>query len=253
MRADFEAYLSEQYQEEPFTLKMLLEMEDEAGIEKAVVMADLRKGGQLAFSPDNEGLAPQIQGNPRTIGCAVLNPHLGRKGVEELKRAVTEWGFQGLKLMPSAHKFEIDDEIVDPFVETARDLGIVVSIHSGIGNSHPTRIGRLAGRYPEVSIIMDHMGFPEHVQEAIQVAEEHPTIHLGTTILRFFRPAETAVPEEVREAVTRLGPERVVFGSNLPEFRPIQVMQAIQRLELGPEAERMIFGDNLARVYGLES
>ncbi len=48
-----------------------------------------------------------------------------------------------------------------------------------------------------------------------------------------------------------LGPERVVFGSNLPEYRPVQVKRAIQRLDLGDEAEALIFGGNLGRIYGL--
>jgi predicted TIM-barrel fold metal-dependent hydrolase len=102
---------------------------------------------------------------------------------------------------------------------------------------------------------MDHMGFPDNASEAIAVAENNSNIYLGTTILRFYRRwadnPDEAVPIEVKEAVERLGPERVVFGSNLPEYRPIQVLRAIQRLELGEEAENLIFGENLARLYQL--
>ena len=80
-------------------------------------------------------------------------------------------------------------------------------------------------------------------------------MYMGTTVLRFHKrwadnPEET-VPEEVGTAVRELGPERVVFGSNLPEYRPIQVKRAIQRLALGSGAERLIFGENLARIYGI--
>ena len=69
-------------------------------------------------------------------------------------------------------------------------------------------------------------------------------------------PAERA---ELRESLTAafllvletLGPERIVLGSNYPEYRPIQVMNALRRLELGKQAEELIFGGNLARIYGL--
>ena len=62
---------------------------------------------------------------------------------------------------------------------------------------------------------------------------------------------DTVVPTEVKTAVDELGPEQIVFGSNLPEYRPIQVINALKRLELGDDAEALIFGGNLARIYGL--
>ena len=55
----------------------------------------------------------------------------------------------------------------------------------------------------------------------------------------------------MRDAVERAGAEKVVFGSNQAEYRPAQVAAAIERLDLGAEAEALIFGENLKRVYGL--
>ncbi len=42
-----------------------------------------------------------------------------------------------------------------------------------------------------------------------------------------------------------------ILGSNLPEYRPIQVINALKRLELGDDAEALIFGGNLACIYRL--
>ena len=146
--------------------------------------------------------------------------------------------------------------MVIPFVETARDLGIVVSIHSGTRNCSADRFEAVAKAVPDVPIIMDHMGFPDHFEEGLTVCRTYENVYMGTTILRFHKlwaqnPEET-VPHEVKKAVDELVPERIVFGSNLPEYRPIQVKRAIQRLELGEEAEGLIFGGNLARIYGID-
>jgi len=242
MRGDFEAYLT-------ISLDEILEMEDEAGIDVVVVMPETE------MEPKNKELGEILRDNPRTIGCALINPHKGGEAVTELKNAVTEWGLRGMKLMAAIHEYNVDDEMVFPLMDTARELGIVASIHSGPDNCHPLRIGKVANRFPQVPIVMDHMGFPDNVQEAIEVAEQNKNVYLGTTILRFYRrwaeDPDEATPIEVKEAVERLGPERIVFGSNLPEYRPIQVMRAIQRLNLGEEAEGLIFGGNLARIYGL--
>ena len=103
---------------------------------------------------------------------------------------------------------------------------------------------------------MDHMGFPDDLDAAITVATVNKNVFLGTTILRFHRrwgdDPNKVVPTEVKAAVDTLGPEKIVFGSNLPEYRPIQVINALKRLELGDDTEALIFGDNLTHIYRLE-
>ena len=246
--ADFEAYLAADWYDHPMTVAALLECEDEAGFDLAVVMPNAQP------EPDNDGLLRQTADHARILPCAMMNPHWGDAGIEML-RGYVERGARGVKLMGKIHQFSIDDAIVFPLVEAARDLGIVVSVHSGTTNCSAGRIGALAERFPEVPIIIDHMGFPDHFDEAMDVCRKNADVYMGTTILRFHKnwaanPEET-VPIEVKCAVDELGPERVVFGSNLPEYRPIQVKRAIQRLELGAAAEELIFGGNLARIYGI--
>jgi predicted TIM-barrel fold metal-dependent hydrolase len=90
--------------------------------------------------------------------------------------------------MAVLHKYNIDDPMVDPVMEMTRERGMVASIHSGSDDVvHPNRIANVAARFPDVPIIMDHMGYPNATEEAIRAAEEHPNIYLGTTILLFFR------------------------------------------------------------------
>ncbi len=246
--ADFEAYLADDWYGHPMTVAALLECEAEAGFEMAVVMPQPKE------NPDNDALLEKMADHPNLLPCVMMDPHRGEEGIAALKEYVDR-GAKGMKLMEAIHKFEVDDPMVFPFVETARDLGIVVSIHSGVNNCSADRIGVVAQRVPEVPIIMDHMGFPDHFEEGLAVCRENPQVFMGTTILRFHKrwannPEET-VPVDVKRAVETLGPERVVFGSNLPEYRPVQVKRALQRLELGEGAEALIFGGNLARIYGI--
>jgi predicted TIM-barrel fold metal-dependent hydrolase len=246
--ADFEAYLSDDWYGHPMTVEALLECEAEAGFDFAVVMP------QTKVDPDNDGLLERTAGNPNLLPCVMMNPHLGESGIDQLKGFV-ERGAKGMKLMGAIHDFDVDDPMVMPFVEAASTLGIVVSIHSDKANCSADRFAAVAGKFPEVPIIMDHMGFPDHFDEGLDVCRDHTNVYMGTTILRFHtrwaqNPEET-VPSELKIAVEVLGPERVVFGSNLPEYRPIQVKRAIQRLDLGAKAEALIFGENLARIYGI--
>ena len=250
MRGDFEAYLNESFrgQDGKLNLERLLSVEDEAEMQVVVVMPNTQP------EPNNQELAEAISGNARVLGCPLIHPTEPHP-VAQVKKAATEWGMKGIKLMPAVHGYDVDDEMVRPVVEAAREHGLIVSIHSGPGNCHPTRIGNVAGWVPETAVIMDHMGFPDDLDAAIEAAKAHPNIYLGTTILRFHRrwgtDPDQVVPTEVKQAVDALGPARIVFGSNMPEYRPIQVVNAIRRLELGDKAEALIFGDNLARIYGM--
>lgn len=252
---DFEAYYNEDHDGgKVFTIETLLQMEDEAGIDVAVVMPANRSAGpqgQNYAQPDNQRVADAIRGNRRCVGCATINPTISDANTQAQLKIMLDNGFGGAKLMAVLHNYEIDSPAVDPVMQSLREHGLVASIHSGSDNVHPLRIGRVAKRFPDVPIIMDHMGYPDAAQIAIDVAEECPNIYLGTTILRFFKPPETANPTAVADAVRRLGPERVVWGSNLPEYRQSTVWcrQAIERLKLGAEAEALIFGETLTRLY----
>ena len=252
MRGDFEAYLNESFRDESgkLSLERLLALEDEANMDLAVIMPNTQP------EPRNQELADVIKGNPRALGCALVHPTEAAP-VEQVKKAADEWGMRGIKLMPAVHGYDVDHDMVKPVVEAARDHELIVSIHSGPNNCHPTRVGRVAGWVPETPVIMDHMGFPDDLDAAIDAAKTHRNIYLGTTILRFHRrwgtDPDQVVPTEMKKAVDVLGPEQIVFGSNMPEYRPIQVVNAIRRLELGDDAEALIFGDNLARIYGLDA
>ena len=232
MRGDFEAYLNDSFRDENGTLDLdkLLALKMKL---VAVIM-----------------LCARSSRVPSAVRLFTEDDPVG-----QVQKAATEWGMKGIKLMPAVHRYDVDDEIVRPVAEAARDHGLIVSIHSGPENCHPARIGNVASWIPETPVIMDHMGFPDDLDAGIEAAKANKNISLGTTILRFHRrwgtDPDQVVPTEVKKAVDELGPEQIVFGSNTPEYRPIQVINAIRRLELGDDAEALIFGDNLARIYGL--
>ena len=67
------------------------------------------------------------------------------------------------------------------------------------------------------------------------------------------RAVAAAEPFRVRMAVDALGPERVIFGSNSPTSIPAMNAEGVRRLELGQEAEALIFHENARRVLRLDA
>ncbi len=215
----------------------LLELEDRAGIERAVIVPE------STLWPDNEGLAKAIAGFDRFIGCAIVNPQFGDKAVDELERCVVEYGFRGVKLQATFHGNRlVDHPTVDRLMAKARELAIPVTVHSGSWNAYPLQIAVLADRFPDVPVIMEHSGYRWFTQDALAAAERCPNIHLGLSIIA----TETVMVPVVFKAV---GPERMLFGSDAPSAYPDLAAEAIRRQRFGREAEELIFGGVLARLY----
>jgi len=213
----------------------------EAGIDKAVLMP------APTFYPRHQVLADAL-GSPAGargwfVGCALVNPHLGDDAIGELERAVKEWGFRAAKLMPTLHALNLVGRIAHPLMRKAQELGIPVTIHSAGSPAHPLEIGVLAEAFPRVQVIMDHMGYRDHVGAAIAAAKRTGNLYLMTTAVM--------EPHCIRDAVREIGAHRVVFGSNGPTVRPSTQIQVIRQAELAPDDERKVLGDNAAGLLRL--
>jgi predicted TIM-barrel fold metal-dependent hydrolase len=238
---DFEAYLNTNAPaaERAAQLRELFANEDAAGVQYAVVMPSPTP------RPDNRALYETAHGEPRAVLCCQVNPNDGDPAFDEIRQAGTEWGMRVLKIMPAIYQIRMTGPIASRMVGLARELGMVVNVHSGSEISHPLGIGALARRFPDVPILMDHMGYREWTADAIEVARDNPNVFLGTTISAF-------EPATVARAVEALGPERVIYGSNWPTHYSDLAVESIRRYGFSAHELELILGNNLARILGLD-
>ncbi len=224
-----------------FSIGALEQMLRDANVDQAVVTPD------VAVRPKNRELAETIAASAtaRTFfhGCAFVNPHFGDESVRELETSVKEYGFKGLKLMPTHHAFRCVTQVPHRLMRKAEELGIPALIHSGTFFAHPLEIGVLAEAFPKVPVLMDHMGYRYYVAEAIAAARRAPNIHLVTSIVM--------EPHWIRQAVRELGGDRVLFASNAPLCYPVTQILVIKQAELTEADERKVLGENAARLFRL--
>ena len=124
-------------------LERLIELFDEVSPDYSAVLFPPSRD----VHPRNRGLHEALAAFPdkgRFIPCAYINPNL-YDAVDELETAVESYGFSGMKLMPTIHRYNVDSEVTRPVMEKARDLGIPVTIHSsgdgGVSEAH-LQVGR---------------------------------------------------------------------------------------------------------------
>ena len=221
----------------------VLRVMDECGIDKAVLIPALSAGRPLP----PEKVAEECRKAPdRLVGFTAVNPK-ENGAVDRLEEAVVKYGAKGVKIHPTFQALPADDETwVYPLVEKAQELKIPVMFHSGEGPyALPWQIGLVAMDFPEVTIIMAHMGLNSvsYTDGAIKMAKKAKNLILETAGVQYDNP--------ITKAVNTIGGDRVIFGSDIPINNPIHEIKKIQVAKISDEDKRKILGENIARILGL--
>lgn len=242
---DFEAYMPAEFNGEPYGVDGVLATLDEAGIDVCVLF---QGGVPPDPRPGNALVLTAAKGQARILPGCLVNPTMGPLATDDLKRCV-DLGARTVKLMAASHRYRIDSSCVDPVMELAKELGIPATIHSGseLSGCSPAYIGALAQRHPDVTIIMDHMGYREWTGLAVEAAIANPNIYLGTTLIA------AAEPINIKNIAHggQVGADRIVFGSNSPAGVAPFGVNGIRRVGFTPAEEDAILGGNFKRIYGI--
>ncbi len=232
----------------PCTVEELLSVMDGNGIDAVVTCAPYSSiGNDRTYDEANEFIAGSMEEAPgRIIGFVRVNPHLQENALQSVKEAVGKQGFRGVKFHPRNEAFAINsEELAFPIAELASKLGVPILIHTGepdtYGFAQPTLVGDLADSFPDLTLIVGHMG-KRLYEDAILVARWFENIILETS----FRS-----PRDITRAVKRVGADRVVYGSDMPFGLPEIEMMKISLCEIPDEEKEMLLGANMARILKL--
>lgn len=232
----------------PNSVEELLRVMDQNGIDAVVTTPPYSSiGSDRTYDEANAFLAEAMKRAPgRVLAFIRVNPHFREHSLERIKTGVKEEGFWGVKLHPRNEAFPINsEELVYPIAELSSRLGVPLLIHTGdpdtYGYAQPTLVGGLAEAFPEVTMILGHMG-KRLYEDAILVARWFDNIILETSFQS---------PRAIRMAVERVGAERVVYGSDMSFGFPEVEMMKIKICGFEREEKEMILGGNMARILGL--
>lgn len=241
MIIDAHAYIGRSHRRYPLRIRStdeLLRTLDRFQIDRACVSST--QAIQYDFVEGNAEVRREATRHPdRLTPFCVVHPRYWGEVREELVKCIGDWGFAGITLHPLEQGYPADCLSVKRTCEIAAELRVPVAIHSSEDDvAHPRRIGALAAAFPELPIIMYHMGRVMAFHDAIEVAAERPNIILDTTDV-------THHDGVVEKAVGMVGARRVVWGTNLPISYPGPNLKRIMMARI-PEAERrLILGENV--------
>lgn len=181
------------------------------------------------------------------IGFCHVNPeHPAEFSVAEIERCVLERGFRGVKLEATV---VARDARLDPIMEAARRLGVPVLHHAWYqtvgapeGESTPADIADLASRFPDVPIIMAHLG-GARVRGVLDI-RPHGNVSVDTS-------GSQPMGELVEYAVATIGADRIVYGSDVPGRDFSAQLGRILGARISNADRRKILAENAARILGL--
>jgi predicted TIM-barrel fold metal-dependent hydrolase len=188
----------------------------------------------LGIATPHEYVANLVKRNPKKyIGFMALDPsHPG--AIEDMERGKSDFGMKGIKLYPVMSLYNIADERFHPFFQKAVELGLPVLTHMGasparrglLKYSLPLQIDELAVNFPELRVILAHLGHPWQ-REAALVIRKHPHIWADISGL-WHRPWQGWEAMIVCQewGVT----DKLIYGSDYPLWEPKASIEALRRL-----------------------
>lgn len=200
--------------------------------------------------------ADAVAGNIEAARVIAQTPGLKQYVVIDPRRAetyaqaeamLTQPQCVGIKLHPEEHDYPIREHAQAIFEFAARYRAIVLT-HSSERNSLASDFIPWANQFPEVRLILAHIGCGwdgdlTHQVRAIQKSR-HGNVYADTS------SARSIVPGLIEWAVREVGTDRVLFGTDSPLYHTGMQRTRIEQAEINDEARRLILRDNAVRLFG---
>jgi L-fuconolactonase len=209
-------------QERPSTVEALVAAMNEAGVGKAAVVHS-----STTYGFDNSYVVDGCNKYPERL-AAVGSVDVLQPDAPERIRAWAARGLAGLRLFTGGSTKEFDPSELDdprsfPAWELCGELGIPMCIQTGpVGLPQVTALAR---RFPNVNIILDHLGRPDvldgppyaNAQSMFELAAL-PNIYMKLTprIFGDVKKGQASADTFFPRVVAAFGADRLAWGSNFP-------------------------------------
>lgn len=228
--------------DQDLSAEVLLTAMDDHAVAAAIVQPFPGAPDPRAIHDSIAELARQHPG--RIFGLASLTPHHDTAAYRgEVRRCISELGFVGVKAHTIGHAVNPLTRDAELIFETAAELGVPVMVHTGPGIpfAEPGMWIPMARAFSNTTVVLAHAGAGIFTGPAIVAAEVCPNIVLETSWCNL---------QDIGRAVRAVGPDRVLFGSDLPSNLPVELAK-YRAAGLSEEQLRGPLGETAMRVFKL--
>jgi hypothetical protein len=213
----------------PATVNGLLSSMEKGGVDYAVVLPVPTKREHLKY---NEWYASLPKINSKIIPLGGVFSGLDAEMIEEFKKV----GLKGFKFQPNACRCFPDDQSLFPLYERAQELGMIVVFHIGDEEggikgeySSPERYVKVLKKFPRLKVVLSHLGGYMR-WDGLDNLLPFENAFFDTSYV-----PRSVEEEKFKKLVSKIGLERIVFGTDFP-FRDHQEERDYIERVLGEKA-----------------
>ena len=226
------------------TAQNLLQQQQEAGIAGSLVYAVALKASNVQSI--NDFIAGQAKQHPSLIGFATM--HQDYEDMEaEIDRCI-KLGLKGVKIHPDSQGVNADDPRLMRLYEIIQGR-LPLVLHCGDyrwDNSHPSRIKSILRAFPKLVLNAAHFGGWSLYDLAVEYLEDENCFMDISSASAYLGPRRTT------ELIHIYGPERILFGSDYPMWKPQEEVERFMANNLTPKEQQMICWHNAERFVGMD-
>lgn len=182
--------------------------------------------------------AISINADPAIIAFGSVHPD-APDALEELER-IHAAGLKGVKLHPEYQQFYADDEKMKPIYRKISQLGLVTLFHAGQDYGFPPPYHAMpenmknALKWFDTPVVAAHWGGFGCCFEVLDKL-------CGENLYFDLSFGYSAMPKATAQAIIhKHGPEKLLFGSDMPWHRPIWEKRLLDSLDISPEDREKI-------------
>lgn len=197
----------------------------------------------------NEEAERVVAATPGLLQWAIVHP-LQKETFEQARRLLLLPQCAGIKIHPEEHQYLITEHGYVLF-EFAAEQKAVILTHSGDKFSKPMDFVPFANAFPEVSVIVAHLGNggeaggdPTLQVRAIQKAK-HNNIFTDTS------SARSIMPGLIEWAVREVGVEHILYGTDTPLYFAPSQRARIDHADLDAAEKRAMLRENAIALLNL--
>ena len=154
----------------------------------------------------------------------------------------------GIKIHPEEHAYPIGEHAEAIFTFAAERRAIILT-HSGEQNSLPGDFIPWTDRFPEVRLILAHIGcgWDGDLTRQVRAMQQSRcgNVYADTS------SAQSITPGLIEWAVREAGADRVLFGTDTPLYHAAMQRARIEHADITEDAKRLILRENALKLFGL--
>ena len=174
------------------------------------------------------------------------------ESVDAIRKAIVEYGLDGIKIHPNNTGVDLDSEYNQPIFAFAQEYRIPVAIHSYPNSksdrSTAYRIINVLKQYPELIAIVSHMG----AYQWEQLLPTHAYVDISAILPDYVRIYGIAKTNEI---LRKFGTERLIFATDYPDSRILapdviydSYFDILNQMDFTQEEAEMIASVNIEKI-----